>query len=77
MFTKLEYGLELEFSELEYLKSGTLLISFETMLNCQKFCQNMVFGYFHRYIHALLSTYSSSGSLYIYIYIYIFVEFSE
>ena len=46
-FTKLEYHLELEFSKLEYLKSGTLLISFETVLDCHKFCQNVVFGYFH------------------------------
>ena len=46
-FTKLEYHLELEFSELKYQKSGTLLISSKIVLDYQKFCQNVVFGYFH------------------------------
>ena len=38
--TELDYYLEFDFVELELLNIS------ETVLICQKFCQNVVFGYF-------------------------------
>ena len=45
-FYKLEYHGKLNFAKLEYPKNDTLLHIFETGIDCNILCENVLFSYF-------------------------------
>ena len=45
-FHKLEYYGKLNFAKLEYPKNDILLRIFETVIDYNIFCENVLFGYF-------------------------------
>ena len=49
-FHKLEYHGKLDFTKFEYKKSGRFLHIFETVVDCNIFYENVVFGYFRLHI---------------------------
>ena len=46
-FKELEYHGKLDFTKLEYLKNVRSLYIYETMVDCDIICKNLLFGYFH------------------------------
>ena len=48
-FHKLEYHGKLDFTTLEYPKSGRSLHIFKTVVDCNIVCKNVLFGYFCQY----------------------------